>query len=55
LSLRKQEGMTMMTLSKRRSENQDPLLDRFMPVYDIAERHHIRLDVVSPGILAIRG
>ena len=22
---------------------QDPLLDRFMPVYDIAERHHIRV------------
>jgi len=24
-------------------EDQDPLLDRFMPVYDIAERHHIRV------------
>ena len=33
----------MTSLSKARSENQDPLLDRFMPVYDIAERHHIRV------------
>ena len=24
-------------------EGQDPLLDRFMPIYDIAERHHIRV------------
>ncbi|HWJ55542.1 MAG TPA: hypothetical protein VNR90_04975 [Vicinamibacterales bacterium] len=24
-------------------ENQDALLDRFMPAYDIAERHHIRV------------
>jgi hypothetical protein len=24
-------------------ENQDPLLDRFMPAYDIAERHHVRV------------
>lgn len=25
------------------SDEQDPLLDRFMPLYDIAERHHIRV------------
>ena len=25
------------------AESHDPLLDRFMPVYDIAERHHIRV------------
>jgi hypothetical protein len=30
---------------------QDPLLDRFMPVYDIAERHHIR--VAAPGHITI--
>ena len=27
----------------RRPDEQDPLLDRFMPIYDIAERHHIRI------------
>lgn len=26
-----------------RPDEQDPLLDRFMPIYDIAERHHIRV------------
>ena len=25
-------------------EEQDPLLDQFLPVYDVAERHHIRVD-----------
>ena len=24
-------------------ENRDPLLDRFMPIFDVAERHHIRV------------
>src|SRR5688500_7450259 len=28
----------------------DPMLDRFMPIYDIAERHHIRVD--APAELA---
>ena len=26
-------------------EEQDPLLDRFMPSYDVAERHHVRVAV----------
>jgi hypothetical protein len=27
-----------------RGDDVDPLLDRFMPAYDIAERHHVRVD-----------
>jgi hypothetical protein len=27
----------------RRPEDQDPILDRFMPLYDIVERHHVRV------------
>jgi hypothetical protein len=29
------------------AEERDPLLDRFMPAYDIAERHHIRVSAPS--------
>lgn len=29
--------------SRSTSEDEDPLLDGFMPAYDIAERHHIRV------------
>jgi len=29
-------------------QDHDPLLDRFMPVYDIAERHHIRVAAPPP-------
>ena len=32
-------------------EEQDPLLDRFMPSYDIAERHHIR--VAAPAAVTL--
>jgi hypothetical protein len=28
-------------------EEQDPLLDRFMPSYDVAERHHVRIAAPS--------
>ena len=28
---------------RQRRQDHDPLLDRFMPVYEIAERHHIRI------------
>lgn len=27
----------------KRPDEQDPLLDRFMPLYDIVERHHVRV------------
>ena len=27
----------------RHPEDEDPLLDRFMPLYDIVERHHVRV------------
>jgi hypothetical protein len=27
----------------RRPEDEDPILDRFMPLYDIVERHHVRV------------
>jgi hypothetical protein len=33
-------------------EELDPLLDRFMPVYDIVERHHIRVDAPASVTLA---
>src|SRR6188472_1509986 len=33
-------------------ENQDALLDRFMPAYDIAERHHIRVAAPAEVTLA---
>ncbi len=32
-------------------EEQDPLLDRFMPSYDVAERHHVR--VAAPSALTL--
>ena len=32
-------------------EEQDPLLDRFMPSYDVAERHHVR--VAAPAALTL--
>src|SRR4029079_8635365 len=27
----------------KRADEQDPLLDRFMPIYDIVERHHVHV------------
>ena len=33
-------------------EEQDPLLDRFMPSYDVAERHHVRVAAPSAVTLA---
>jgi hypothetical protein len=33
-------------------EEQDPLLDRFMPSYDVAERHHVRIAAPSAVTLA---
>jgi hypothetical protein len=35
-----------------RPEEQDPLLDRFMPSYDVAERHHVRIAAPSTLTLA---
>src|SRR5215204_2559304 len=35
-----------------RPEEQDPLLDRFMPSYDVAERHHVRIAAQSTLTLA---
>jgi hypothetical protein len=35
-----------------RPEEQDPLLDRFMPSYDVAERHHVRIGAPSAVTLA---
>ena len=32
-------------------EEQDPLLDRFMPSYDVAERHHVR--VAAPAAVTL--
>ena len=34
------------------AEDHDPRLDEFMPDYDIAERHHIR--VAAPAPIALR-
>ena len=36
-------------------ESHDPLLDRFMPVYDVAERHHIRVSAPAAITLAAAG
>jgi hypothetical protein len=33
-------------------DEQDPLLDRFMPAYDVAERHHVRIAAPSAVTLA---
>jgi hypothetical protein len=33
-------------------EEQDPLLDRFMPSYDVAERHHVRIAAPAAVMLA---
>src|SRR3954469_19377469 len=33
-------------------EEQDPLLDRFMPSYDVADRHHVRIAAPSAVTLA---
>ena len=35
--------------------DQDPLLDRFMPMYDVAERHHIRVGAPADITLAAAG
>jgi hypothetical protein len=34
------------------AEEQDPLLDQFLPVYDVAERHHIRVDAPAETTFA---
>ena len=34
------------------AEEQDPLLDRFMPSYDVAERHHVRIAAPAAVTLA---
>lgn len=33
-------------------DNADPLLDRFMPTYEVAERHHVRVDAPAEITLA---
>ena len=34
-----------------RDEERDPLLDRFMPIYEVAERHHVR--VAAPAAITL--
>jgi hypothetical protein len=34
------------------TDDADPLLDRFMPVYDVAERHHVRVDAPADIVFA---
>ena len=34
------------------TDERDELLDRFIPVYDIVERHHIAIDAPAPDVLA---
>lgn len=41
--------------SRPAPESQDPLLDRFMPSYDVAERHHIRVSAPAEMTLAAAG
>ncbi len=36
----------------RSDDEQDPLLDRFMPLYDIVERHHVRVEAPADITLA---
>jgi hypothetical protein len=36
----------------RRSDEEDPILDGFMPLYDIVERHHIKVDAPADLTLA---
>jgi len=36
----------------RSDDGQDPLLDRFMPLYDIVERHHVRVEAPADMTLA---
>jgi hypothetical protein len=38
--------------ARPRPEEQDALLDRFMPAYDVVERHHIRIAAPAPVTLA---
>ena len=38
-----------------RDEESDPLLDGFMPAYDVAERHHIRVAAPAALTLAVAG
>jgi hypothetical protein len=33
-------------------DEQDDLLDRFMPAYEVVERHHVRVDAPAPIVLA---
>jgi hypothetical protein len=38
--------------SRSSAEDADALLDRFMPVYDVAERHHVRVaDLIHSAIV----
>jgi len=34
--------------SRPTPEEQDDLLDRFMPAYEVVERHHVRVDAPAP-------
>ena len=36
----------------RRSDEEDPILDGFMPLYDVVERHHIKVDAPAALTLA---
>ena len=38
--------------SRTRPDERDPLLDRFLPIYDVAERHHIRINAPAEGTFA---
>ena len=39
--------------SRSHGHVQDELLDRFMPVYDVVERHHIAVDAPAPLTLSV--
>jgi hypothetical protein len=43
------------TLTARRDEESDALLDGFMPAYEIVERHHIRVAAPAALTLAVAG
>ena len=41
--------------SRPAPDSEDPLLDRFMPAYDVAERHHIRVSAPAEITFAAAG
>jgi hypothetical protein len=45
-------AVTWCRYGRQRRTDSDPILDRFMPVYEVAERHHIRVDAPVEVTLA---